>query len=177
MSIGVNKSRRVFLSGAGVTLVLPFLPSAIWSRGRRQRAAATGAPRRFMAWFNPNGMVMPNWTPSVGRRRRRGPPPRARRSQPPRRRRTRRRRSGSSSILYPLVAAGLNQKTVVISGLDHQNIAIPTPACSTDTVPGGHGSGTGCFLNMVGVNCESTSTRTARAWTSSSCRFSMPAET
>jgi hypothetical protein len=51
---------------------------------------------------------------------------------------------------------------VIITGLDHQNIAIPTPACTTDTVPGGHGSGTGCFLNMMGVNCESTNpTRTS----------------
>jgi hypothetical protein len=69
---------------------------------------------------------------------------------------------GAASILYPLIAAGVQKKTLVISGLDHQNIAIPTPACTTDSVPGGHGSGTGCFLNMVGVNCESTDpTRTS----------------
>lgn len=153
MSIGVNKwSRRLFLSGAGVTLALPFLPSAIWSR--KAKAATMGVPRRFMGWFLPNGMVMPNWTPSVASGSQwtatQGTTLAASASATY-------TKSGSSSILYPLIAAGLNKKTVIISGLDHQNIAIPTPSCSSDTVPGGHGSGTGCFLNMVGVNCESTS--------------------
>ena len=153
MSIGVNKwSRRLFLSGAGVTLALPFLPSAIWSR--KAKAATMGVPRRFMGWFLPNGMVMPYWTPSVASGSQwtatQGTTLAASASATY-------TKSGSSSSLYPLIAAGLNKKTVIISGLDHQNIAIPTPSCSSDTVPGGHGSGTGCFLNMVGVNCESNS--------------------
>jgi hypothetical protein len=156
MSIGVNKSRRVFLSAAGVTLVLPFLPSALWSRrAAAAPAASTAPPRRFMGWFNPNGMVMPNWTPSVADgvawTSTQGTPLASSASAT-----FSASNVGASSILYPLVAAGLNKKTAIITGLDHQNIAIPTPACSTDTVPGGHGSGTGCFLNMIGVNCEST---------------------
>lgn len=157
MSIGVNKSRRLFLSAAGVTLMLPFLPSALWSR--KAYAATSTVPRRFMSWFLPNGMVMPNWTPSVAS----GSPWTATAGTPLASSASATyTKSGSSPILYPLIAAGLNKKTTIISGLDHQNIAIPTPACSTDTVPGGHGSGTGCFLNMLGVNCESTNpTRTS----------------
>ncbi|MGA3119950.1 MAG: DUF1552 domain-containing protein [Polyangiaceae bacterium] len=162
MSIGVNKSRRVFLSAAGVTLVLPFLPSALWSRrAAAAPAAATTVPRRFIGWFNPNGMVMPNWTPNVVDGAQwtatQGTPLASSASAT-----YTAANVGASSILYPLVAAGLQKKTLIITGLDHQNIAIPTPACTTDSVPGGHGSGTGCFLNMVGVNCESTDpTRTS----------------
>ena len=156
MSIGVNKSRRVFLSAAGVTLVLPFLPSALWSRrAAAAPAAATAPPRRFMSWFLPNGMVMPNWTPAAADGAQwtatQGTPLASSASAT-----FTASNVGASSILYPLVAAGLQKKTLIVTGLDHQNIAIPTPACSTDTVPGGHGSGTGCFLNMIGVNCEST---------------------
>jgi len=157
MSIGVNKSRRVFLSAAGVTLVLPFLPSALWSRrAAAAPAAAAAVPRRFMGWFSPNGMVMPNWPPAAATGAQWTPTagtPLASSSSAT----FTASNVGASSILYPLVAAGLQKKTAIITGLDHQNIAIPTPSCSTDTVPGGHGSGTGCFLNMMGVNCESTS--------------------
>jgi hypothetical protein len=154
MSIGVNKSRRVFLSAAGVTLVLPFLPSALWSRRAAAAPAASAAPpRRFMSWFVPNGMVMPNWTPAAASGAQwsatQGTPLASSASAT-----FTSSNVGSASILYPLIAAGLQKKSLIITGLDHQNIAIPTPACSTDSVPGGHGSGTGCFLNMVGVNCE-----------------------
>lgn len=160
MSIGVNKSRRVFLSAAGVTLVLPFLPSALWSR-KAQAAPAAGAaatggpPRRFMAWFVPNGMVMPNWTPNVAD----GAQWTATANAPltPAGYASVQYTAstvGNSSILYPLLAAGLNKKSLIITGLDHQNIAVPTPACASP--PGGHGSGTGCFLNMISVNCDST---------------------
>src|ERR1700690_221866 len=151
MSIGVNKSRRLFLSATGVTLVLPFLPSALWSR---RAAAATTPARRFFGWFNPNGMVMPNWTPAAAS----GTKWTATQGTPLASSATATYGStGAASILYPLIAAGLQSKTLIVTGLDHQNIAIPPPACSTDTVPGGHGSGTGCFLNMMGGNCESTS--------------------
>ncbi|HXN46367.1 MAG TPA: DUF1552 domain-containing protein, partial [Bryobacteraceae bacterium] len=151
MSIGVNKSRRLFLSATGVTLVLPFLPSALWSR---RAAAATTPARRFFGWFNPNGMVMPNWTPAAAS----GTKWTATQGTPLASSATATYGStGAASILYPLIAAGLQSKTLIVTGLDHQNIAIPTPACSTDTVPGGHGSGTGCFLSMMGVNCASTS--------------------
>jgi hypothetical protein len=63
---------------------------------------------------------------------------------------------GTSSILYPLVAAGLQKKTLIVTGLDHESLAVPTPACAGP--PGGHGAGTGCFLNMLSVNCNDTST-------------------
>ncbi len=165
MSIGVNKSRRVFLASAGVTLVLPFLPSALWSRKASAATAATSPPRRFIGWFNPNGMVMPNWTPAAANGAQWSTTAKAGTAATPAASPSATYTAtnvGTSSILYPLITAGVASKTLIITGLDHQNIAIPTPACSTDTVPGGHGSGTGCFLNMMGVNCESTNpTRTS----------------
>ncbi|MES1172045.1 MAG: DUF1552 domain-containing protein [Bacteroidota bacterium] len=56
-------SRRLVLGGAAVSMALPFLPSALWSR--RVNAAACTPPRRFMAWFVPNGFNMPDWTPTT----------------------------------------------------------------------------------------------------------------
>ena len=61
--MSANKSRRLFLAGAGAFISLPFLPSALWTR--RAGAATTVAPRRFMSWFVPNGMVMYNFTPTT----------------------------------------------------------------------------------------------------------------
>jgi Protein of unknown function (DUF1552) len=157
MSFRINKSRRLFLSSAGVTMVLPFLPSALWSR-RAAAAPAAGAapPRRFLSWFLPNGMVMPNWTPAAASGAQwtatQGTPLASSASAT-----FTASNVGNASILYPLVAAGLQKKTLILTGLDHQNIALPTPSCSSDAVPGGHGSGTGCFLNMMSVNCDSTS--------------------
>jgi hypothetical protein len=124
-------SRRLFLKGAGVTLALPFLPSALWTR--RAGAATCKPPRRFMAWFAPNGMVMPDWTPTttgVGWT----PPP----------------------ILAPL--APIQNKVVVITGLDHQDIAVPPSQPANMTTP--NVAGTGCFLNMVPVS-STTPTRTS----------------
>jgi hypothetical protein len=120
----------LFLKGAGVTLALPFLPSALWTR--RAGAATCKPPRRFMAWFAPNGMVMPNWTPTttgVGWT----PPP----------------------ILAPL--APIQNKIVVITGLDHQDIAVP-PSPPANLSP--NVAGTGCFLNMIPVT-STTPTRTS----------------
>ncbi|HEX2876448.1 MAG TPA: DUF1552 domain-containing protein [Polyangiaceae bacterium] len=114
----VSKSRRLFLTGAATTLALPFLPSALWTR--RATAAACAAPRRFMAWMVPNGMVMNNWTPAI---------------------------TGTDwempSILAPLMP--VRKKIMVLTGLDHQQTAEP------GSPPGGHGAGTGCFLNMIPV--------------------------
>jgi hypothetical protein len=124
-------SRRLFLKGAGVTLALPFLPSALWTR--RAGAATCKPPRRFMAWFAPNGMVMPNWTPTttgVGWT----PPP----------------------ILAPL--APIQNKIVVITGLDHQDIAVPPLQPANQTTPNVEGSA--CFLNMIPV-FSTTPTRTS----------------
>lgn len=115
----MSKSRRVFLTGAATMLALPFLPSAAWTR--RAGAATCVAPRRFMAWMVPNGMVMPEWTPT---------------------------KTGTdwdmTTILSPL--SPLRNKIAVLTGLDHQDTAVP------NRPPGDHGAGTGTFLNMIPVN-------------------------
>jgi hypothetical protein len=115
-----QKSRRLFLAGAGgVTVALPFLPSALWSR--RAGAAVCKPPRRFMAWFAPNGFNMPDWTPTT---------------------------AGTSTwALTPIAAplAPIRKKIAILTGLDHQDIAVP------GNPPGDHGAGTGCFLNMISV--------------------------
>ncbi len=53
-------SRRTFLRGAGATVALPWLPSLAPRSAWAQDAAP---PKRFLAWFAPNGIFMPNWTP------------------------------------------------------------------------------------------------------------------
>lgn len=121
--MSTQQSRRLFLGGAAVTLALPFLPSALWSR--RAGAASLTPPRRFMAWFVPNGMVMNNWTPAA---------------------------TGTGwampTILKPLEP--VRNKILILTGLDHQQTAEPADP------PAGHGSGTGCFLNMMSVNGHET---------------------
>ncbi|MCC7538398.1 MAG: DUF1552 domain-containing protein [Deltaproteobacteria bacterium] len=61
--------RRAFLGGAGAMIALPLLPSAArWlsSTGRvRAQAATCETPRRFVAWYVPNGMHMPSYRPST----------------------------------------------------------------------------------------------------------------
>jgi hypothetical protein len=56
--------RRTFLRGLGVTMALPFLecmlPNAIKAAG-----GLTGAPRRMVFMYLPNGMDMANWTPTA----------------------------------------------------------------------------------------------------------------
>lgn len=116
-------SRRLFLGGAAVSVALPFLPSAFWSR--RAQAAACTPPRRFMAWFVPNGFVMPDWTPTTT----------------------------GTGWTAPKIAAPLEplrNKIAILTGLDHQDTAEPA------SPPGGHGAGTGCFLNMIPVNGHET---------------------
>ena len=58
-----NKSlpRRTVLRGIGATLALPFL-DAMAPAVSVARAAAKPAPR-FQAFYTPNGMAMPYWTP------------------------------------------------------------------------------------------------------------------
>ncbi len=124
-----RSSRRMFLGKAGVTLALPFLPSAFWSR--RSGAAICTPPRRFMAWFAPNGMVMPPWTPTTT--------------------------DGTNSwtmtpILAPL--APVRNKLVILTGLDHQDIAVPPPGSPTS--PTEPATGTGCFLTMLPVEGHET---------------------
>src|SRR4051794_23698388 len=91
-------SRRLFLGGSAVTLALPFLPSALWSR--RAGAATCTAPRRFMAWFVPNGFVMPDWTPTT---------------------------TGTDWAKTPISTPlePVRKKMVILTGLDHQQTAEP----------------------------------------------------
>jgi hypothetical protein len=57
-------SRRRFLTGAAVTVGLPFLPSVMG--GAVAAAAGTcTAPQRFLSWFLPCGVIMPDWTPTT----------------------------------------------------------------------------------------------------------------
>jgi hypothetical protein len=94
----VSKSRRLFLSGAATALALPFLPSALWTR--RAGAASCVAPRRFMAWMVPNGMVMNNWTPAT---------------------------TGTDWTMTPILAPlmPVRKKIMVLTGLDNQQTAEP----------------------------------------------------
>ncbi|MGA3121928.1 MAG: DUF1552 domain-containing protein [Polyangiaceae bacterium] len=129
----MSLSRRSFLRGAGVTLALPFLPSALWSR--RAGAASCTPPRRFMAWFAPDGMVMPNWTPTT---------------------------SGSTWALTPILAplAPIQDKILIVTGLDHQDIASPVPAPIPAPTP--NVEGCACFLNMISIdNDDAGTTRTS----------------
>ena len=61
--IGLRRlSRRVFLGGAGATLALPFLHSAL---PRSARAQAMTPPTRLLAYYVPCGIRMEHWTPST----------------------------------------------------------------------------------------------------------------
>jgi len=60
--IGYRKfSRRALLGGAGATLALPFLESAIPRNARAQAAP----PLRFLGYYVPCGFRMQHWTPST----------------------------------------------------------------------------------------------------------------
>lgn len=54
-------SRRALLKGAGVAMALPFLDAMSW---RARAADPYVAPVRFLAFYVPNGIHMPAWTPS-----------------------------------------------------------------------------------------------------------------
>lgn len=54
--------RRKFLSAAASTLWLPFLPSLA---GDARGADVCDAPKRFLSFFLPCGIVMPDWTPTT----------------------------------------------------------------------------------------------------------------
>src|SRR6478735_5131634 len=122
-------SRRLVLRGVGgVAMTLPFLESALWTR--RSGAQNMVAPRRFVAWFVPNGMNMQTWTPVLGSK------------------------AGvtnwvATPALAPLEA--IRKKILIVSGTDNQAITEP------GNPPGGHGSGTGIFLNGLSVYGNTTS--------------------
>ncbi|MGN6110873.1 MAG: DUF1552 domain-containing protein [Kofleriaceae bacterium] len=56
-------SRRMFLGGAGAAIALPLFESLLPRAARG--AAAEPPPRRFLAFYVPNGIVMANWTPAT----------------------------------------------------------------------------------------------------------------
>jgi hypothetical protein len=86
------------LGGAAAVVGLPFFESLGWRRAHAQ--AAEAAPMRFLAVYVPNGMHMPDWTPTtVGTD------------------------WAMPHILAPLES--LRSKIAVISGLDHEHTAHP----------------------------------------------------
>lgn len=112
-------SRRRFLGSAAAVIGLPYLPSLV----EREAYAASGCspPQRFIAFFVPNGIHMPDFTPATGGKDWTMP-----------------------YILAPLEP--IRSKIAVVTGIDYQKTAEPAEP------PGGHGSGTGCFLTMMPVN-------------------------
>ena len=57
----MSPTRRMVLRGAGATLFLPFLPSAL---PREAWGAASGtAPARLLVCVMPNGIYTPAWAP------------------------------------------------------------------------------------------------------------------
>jgi hypothetical protein len=64
----MNMRRRNFLRGAGLSALLPYLPSLGCSTPEtgaigRTSAAATDGPKRFVVFYTPNGFVMDDWRP------------------------------------------------------------------------------------------------------------------
>jgi len=57
-------SRRTFLTGAGVTIALPFLESMIPAATPLRQTAAGKTKTRFGAIYIPHGATMDKWTPS-----------------------------------------------------------------------------------------------------------------
>ncbi len=55
-------SRRLFLSGAGAAIALPFFESL---RSRKARGADPVVAKRFLGYYIPCGIVMSDWTPSA----------------------------------------------------------------------------------------------------------------
>ena len=61
-------SRRTVLKGFGTALALPTLDSMLPVRARAESAALQVLPRRLVFIYVPNGVHIPDWTPStVGR--------------------------------------------------------------------------------------------------------------
>lgn len=61
MSRRSTLSRRAFLGGAAVVLTLPWLEAF----ELESRAAGADGPRRFIAYYAPNGMLASAWTPKT----------------------------------------------------------------------------------------------------------------
>ena len=54
-------ARRSFLTGAGIALALPFMPSLV----RQGRAQVPAQPKRFIHVFSANGQRPQNWYPTA----------------------------------------------------------------------------------------------------------------
>lgn len=93
-------SRRRFLGGAAATVGLPFLPSAFFAPRRARAQGCPPAPKRFLAWYKPNGLNMPDWTP---------------------------RETGKAwtPTLLTEPLAPVRNKMLILSGLDNQRVARP----------------------------------------------------
>lgn len=59
----MKMSRRLFLGGAGAAIALPLFESLLPRAARG--AAPAAAPRRFLAFYVPNGIEMASWTPAA----------------------------------------------------------------------------------------------------------------
>lgn len=96
--IDIRGSRRKFLGSAAAIISLPFLPSVV---ERSARAADCATPQRFLAFFLPCGIHMPDWTPTT---------------------------TGTDWAM-PYILAPLEpvrKKLVVLTGMDHHETAGPT---------------------------------------------------
>nr|WP_255216540.1 DUF1552 domain-containing protein [Pseudenhygromyxa sp. WMMC2535] len=114
--------RRAALGGAALGLSLPWLEAL----EPRSRAAAPEQPRRFIAYYTPNGMVPGVWRPKTED----GPL----------------LADALSPTLSPL--AGLEDQLLVLSGLDN--------SASDPGVPGHHAAGTAGFLTAALANKSET---------------------
>jgi hypothetical protein len=112
-------SRRRFLGSAAAVIGLPYLPSVVERHALAAESCASA--QRFIAFFVPNGIHMPDFTPTTAGKDWAMP-----------------------YILEPLEP--IRNKIAVVTGIDYQQTAEPAEP------PGGHGSGTGCFLTMMPVN-------------------------
>lgn len=88
-------SRRSFLVGSGGFLVgLPFLASLATPRDAKAWTPLTNGPRRLIVMRHPHGLAMEEWLPNTNGSYRR--------------------------VLQPIADAGLQNKTLVIGGIDHK---------------------------------------------------------
>ena len=93
--------RRTFLRGMGTAMALPFLECMMPKRAYGAPPEPT-APRRFLAFYVPNGIHMPAWTPTT---------------------------EGPGYALSPIMAslAPVKDDILVLSGLDNLAAIVPTP--------------------------------------------------
>lgn len=93
-------TRRRFFGSAAVTMALPLLPSLLLGTRKARAAGCPPAPKRFVAWYTPNGFHMPDWTPT-----------------------TTGKTWAMTPILEPL--APVRAKLQVVTGLENQDTARP----------------------------------------------------